>query len=150
MGRDKIGETPQFKLLIETPGISGDVKIKALDAVYKKTGADPAILNFMKVLIENKRLGKLSRMIDLYENFYRAEKGLVLCKVTSAEALTPKQQKEVKAAMEKRAEKGSTLIMEYTTNPAILGGLLVKFGEAVYDQTVATKLERLQTQLLAP
>ncbi|CAK0909845.1 unnamed protein product [Prorocentrum cordatum] len=148
--RDMMKESPQFKLLIETPGIEGDAKVKALDAIVQKIKADPAILNFMKVLIENKRLYLLSRMIDLYETFYRAEKGLVLCKVTSAEALTSKQQAAVKAAMEKRAEKGSTLLMEYTTNPAILGGLVVKMGEAVLDQSVSTRLERLQTQLLAP
>jgi len=148
--RDMMKESPQFKLLIDTPGIEGSAKIQALDAINQKIKADPAILNFMKVLIENKRLGLLSRMINLYENFYRAEKGLVLCQVTSAEPLSTKQQAAVKAAMEKRAEKGSTLLMEYATNPAILGGLVVKMGEAVLDQSVSTRLERLQTQLLAP
>ncbi|CAJ1337130.1 unnamed protein product, partial [Effrenium voratum] len=101
------------------------------------------------VLVENKRAHLLSRMIDIFENFYRAEKGLLLCKVTSAETLTDTQKKQVEAAMQKRAE-GSKLIMEYNTNPAMLGGLMVKMGEAVLDNSVSTRLERLQTQLLAP
>merc|ERR1711879_523257 len=103
-----------------------------------------------KVLIENKRMHLLSKMIDMFESFYRAEKGYVPCKVISASALSSSQQAEVKKAMEKRAEKGSTLILEYDVNPAILGGLVVKMGEAVYDMSVQTKFERLQTQLLAP
>ena len=89
-------------------------------------------------------------MIDLFEAFYRAEKGLVLCKVTSASALTSSGQGDVKKAMEARAEKGSTLIMEWDVNPQLMGGLVVKMGDAVYDYSVQTKLERLQTQLLAP
>merc|ERR1712187_721097 len=120
------------------------------ETVCKKIGTDPSTLNFLKVLIENKRMHLLAKMIDMFETFYRAEKGLVLCKVTSAQPLTSSQQAEVKKAMEKRAEKGSTLLMEYSTNPALLGGLVVKMGEAVLDNSVSTRLERLQTQLLAP
>merc|ERR1719343_343387 len=40
--RDMMKESPQFKLMIDTPGIEGDVKIKALDAIVQKTKADPA------------------------------------------------------------------------------------------------------------
>lgn len=82
--------------------------------------------------------------------FYRAEKGLVPCRVTSAAPLSSAQQSQVQKAMEQRAGKGATLIMDYATNPAMLGGLVVKMGEAVFDNSVATRLERLQTQLLVP
>merc|ERR1712232_1446260 len=115
-----------------------------------KVGADAPVVNFMKVLVENKRSHLLSKMIDLFEAFYRAEKGHVLCKVTSAGALSNTAQGDIKKAMEARAEKGSTLIMEWDVNPALMGGLVVKMGEAVFDFSVATRLERLQTQLLAP
>ncbi|CAE8587520.1 unnamed protein product, partial [Polarella glacialis] len=120
------------------------------DAVCKKAGLDDAVLNFMKVLIENRRAKLLLKMINIFEGFYRAEKGLVLCKVSTAEALSAAQMTQVKDAMQKRAEKGSTLIMEYTTNVSLLGGMVVKMGEAVLDYSVHTKLERLQTQLLQP
>merc|ERR1719343_1235974 len=101
-------------------------------------------------MIENKRISSLGRVIDLFEVFYRAEKGLIPCKVTSAGGLSAEQKKAVQQAMEKRAEKGAQLIMEFNTNPAILGGLVVKMGEAVFDNSVATRLERLQGQLLQP
>eukprot|EP00403_Amphidinium_massartii_P013918 CAMPEP_0178411254 /NCGR_PEP_ID=MMETSP0689_2-20121128/21399_1 /TAXON_ID=160604 /ORGANISM="Amphidinium massartii, Strain CS-259" /LENGTH=203 /DNA_ID=CAMNT_0020032453 /DNA_START=166 /DNA_END=777 /DNA_ORIENTATION=+ len=148
--RSMMKESAEFKLMIETPGIDPDTKVAALEAVCKKTGADPAVMNFLKVLVENKRMHLFSRCIELYEAFYRAEKNEVPCEVTSAEELTTAQKSEVKSAMEKRAGKGSTLLMDYKTNPALLGGLVVKLGEAVYDSSVSTKLERLQAQLLAP
>merc|ERR1712014_208403 len=114
-----MAESTEFKLMVETPGIQPEMKTAALVQVCSKIGTDPATLNFLKVLIENKRMHLLAKMIDLFEMFYRAEKG-------------------------------STLIMEYDVNPAIMGGLVVKMGEAVFDMSVQTKLERLQTQLLAP
>eukprot|EP00933_Yihiella_yeosuensis_P070800 TRINITY_DN78962_c0_g1_i1.p1 TRINITY_DN78962_c0_g1~~TRINITY_DN78962_c0_g1_i1.p1 ORF type:complete len:234 (-),score=61.94 TRINITY_DN78962_c0_g1_i1:236-937(-) len=148
--RTMMEESKEFKLAVETPGIDPESKIAAFEAVCSKAGTDPAVVNFLKVLVENKRAHLLSKMIDLFENFYRAEKGLILCKVTSAEALSTAQQGQVKAAMQQRAEKGATLIMEYNTNSALLGGLVVKMGEVVLDNSVATRLERLQTQLLQP
>jgi len=148
--RSMMEESKEFKLAVETPGIDPESKVAAFEAICQKAGTDAAVVNFLKVLVENKRAHLLGRMVDLFENFYRAEKGLLLCKVTSAEPLSDAQQGQVKAAMTQRAEKGSTLIMEYNTNPALLGGLVVKMGEVVLDNSVSTRLERLQTQLLAP
>jgi len=148
--RSMMEESKEFKLAVETPGIDPESKVAAFEAICQKAGTDAAVVNFLKVLVENKRAHLLGRMVDLFENFYRAEKGLLLCKVTSAEPLSSAQQGQVKAAMTQRAEKGSTLIMEYNTNPALLGGLVVKMGEVVLDNSVSTRLERLQTQLLAP
>lgn len=148
--RSMMDESKEFRTVIETPGIDPATKVEALQAVCQKSGADGAVMNFMKVLIENKRLAKLYKTIDLFETFYRAEKGLVLCKVTSAETLSETQKAQVKKAMEQRAEKGSTLIMEYNTNPTLMGGLVVKMGEAILDNSVASRLERMQNQLLAP
>lgn len=148
--RDMMSSSKEFKLMVDSPGIDPNDKIKAIEAVAGSAGIDGSVVNFMKVLIENKRLGLLPRMIDLYETFYRAEKGLVPCTVTSAKDLSSSEQSQVQAAMQKRAGADATLIMDFTTNPLILGGLVVKLGEAVYDNSVATRLERLQTQLLAP
>eukprot|EP00933_Yihiella_yeosuensis_P005628 TRINITY_DN110175_c0_g1_i1.p1 TRINITY_DN110175_c0_g1~~TRINITY_DN110175_c0_g1_i1.p1 ORF type:complete len:232 (-),score=63.05 TRINITY_DN110175_c0_g1_i1:112-807(-) len=148
--RTMMDESKEFKLAVETPGIDPESKVAAFEAVCKKAGTEQSVVNFLKVLVENKRAHLLAKMIDLFENFYRAEKGLILCKVTSAEPLTSAQEGQVKSAMTQRAEKGATLIMEYNTNPALLGGLVVKMGEAVLDNSVATRLERLQTQLLQP
>merc|ERR1740138_1270865 len=134
-------ESQEFKLMVETPGIDPASKVGAFESICKTAGTDGAVVNFLKVLVENKRIHKLPRMIDLFEAFYRAEKGLVLCQVSSAAELTSSQKSAVKDAMQKRAEKGATLIMEYSVNPALLGGLVVKMGEAVLDQSVSTRLE---------
>jgi len=148
--REMMAASTDFKLFIETPGVDPRSKVSALESICSKAGTDGAVVNFLKVLVENRRIAMLGRVIDLFEIFYRAEKGMVLCQVTSAATLSSAQQGQVKAAMKQRAEPGSTIIMEYSTNPAILGGLVVKMGDAVFDNSVSTRLERLQNQLLQP
>jgi F-type H+-transporting ATPase subunit delta len=148
--RTMMKESKELKLVVETPGIDPASKTAAFESICKAAGTDEAVVNFLKVLVENKRIKKLPRMIDLYESFYRAEKGLVLCQVSSATDLSSAQKSAVQDSLQKRAAKGATLVMEYTTNPALLGGLVVKMGEAMLDQSVSTRLERLQNQLLTP
>merc|ERR1712107_248795 len=148
--KEMMAESKEFKLMVETPGIQPEQKVAAIETICGKIGADAATVNFLKVLVENKRMHLLAKMIDLFESFYRAEKGLVSCSVTSASELDSSQQSAVQQAMEKRAAEGSTLIMEYNVNPALMGGLVVKMGEAVYDYSVSSRLERLQTTLLSP
>merc|ERR1712228_466688 len=72
--REMMQASPDFKLLIESPGVDPESKVACLGAVCAKAGADGAVVNFLKVLIENKRLNKLGRVVDLFEEFYRAEK----------------------------------------------------------------------------
>eukprot|EP00927_Polykrikos_kofoidii_P052805 TRINITY_DN46772_c0_g1_i1.p1 TRINITY_DN46772_c0_g1~~TRINITY_DN46772_c0_g1_i1.p1 ORF type:complete len:243 (+),score=46.44 TRINITY_DN46772_c0_g1_i1:100-729(+) len=148
--RSMMNDSVQFKNMIETPGISPEMKVAALEDVCSQAGSDEAVSNFLKVLVENKRSHLLLKMINMFETFYRAEKGLVLCEVMSATPLDYNAKERVQEAMQQRAEAGAQMIMEYSVNPALMGGLVVKMGDAVFDQSVSSKLERLQTQLLAP
>jgi len=148
--RSMMAESADMKLMVETPGIDPKSKVVAIESICKAGDIDAAVVNFMKVLVENRRLPLLSRMIDLYETFYRAEKGLVQCIVTSAGELSKKEKTAVEKAMQARAGADKTLIMDYNTNAAILGGLVVKMGESVIDQSVSSRLARMETQLLAP
>merc|ERR1719420_1809271 len=84
-----------FKLFIETPGVTQDDKVKVLEGLAAKIKLDDTTINFLKVLIENKRIGLLLKAIDSFEAMYRAEKGQILCKITSAAALTDPVKKQV-------------------------------------------------------
>jgi len=148
--RTFMNESNEFKLFVETPGVQPEQKNSVLDAITAKYGYSPVTGNFLKVLVENRRINRLGKMIDSFEEFYRAEKGQVLCKVMSAAELDAGQKTKVQGALQARAGKDAKLILEYEVNPALLGGLTVKLGDQVFDMSVQSKLDRLQAQLLAP
>eukprot|EP00392_Amoebophrya_sp_AT5.2_P002775 g2780.t1 len=106
-------------------------------------------MNYLKTLLENRRLSQLKRMIDNYEQFYRAEKNQVICQVTTVKELADKEKQMVEAMLKKR-ESGRELILSYATNASILGGIVVKMGESVLDFSVQTKVDRLCSKLAAP
>jgi ATP synthase F1 delta subunit len=138
-----------FRLLVESPGIQQKERVASLADICGKLKADKLTLNFLNLLVENKRLSELKKMVDAFEVAYRQEKGQVLCVVASAAELSEADKGKVENALKQRA-KDKHLILQFETNPVLLGGLLVKMGDAVFDFSVNTKIDRLETQLRAP
>ena len=148
--RELLTTDASFKLFTESPGIQKAQRAGALDDICKKVGADELTGNLLKLLIDNKRFPELRRVVDAYESIYREEKGQIVCNVQSAAPLNSSDQGRVTTALQSRAKKGAELIVNFEVTPNLLGGLLVKMGDAVFDFTVSSKVDRLQSQLLAP
>ncbi|CAE7229065.1 atpH [Symbiodinium pilosum] len=111
----------EFEWAIQKSGIEPESKAAAFEAVCSNA-IDTSALNFLKVLVENKRTHLPPRMMDIFENLCQSEKNSVRCKVTSAATLPDATKSRVQAAMQKRAE-GSKLFMEtHDTNTALRSG----------------------------
>jgi ATP synthase F1 delta subunit len=138
-----------FRLLVESPGIQQKERVASLGDICGKLKTDKLTVNFLNLLVENKRLNELKKIVDSFEVSYRQEKGQLLCVVASAVELSEADKTRVEKALKQRA-KDKSIILNFETNPALLGGLLVKMGDAVFDFSVSTKVDRLGTQLRAP
>lgn len=142
-------EASDFDLMVKSPGIQAKEKVACFEAIAKKGGFQDVSTNLLKLMVENRRIHELDKFIDVFEMFYRVEKGQVVCHVTSAKELTGDQKSQVADALKTRA-KGAQTIVSYATNPAMMGGLAVKMGDQVLDFSVQSKLERLTNTLLEP
>jgi len=148
--RTAMQDSKEFRLAMESPGVDYKIKIQVIDDVTKKIGLSPESQNFFKILCENKRSFMIEKCIDVFESYYRDEMGQIVCRVTSAAELAGPQKDKVKTALQTRAGADKQLIVDYDVNPGLLGGIVVKMGDNVFDFSVNAKLERLQSTLLAP
>ncbi|PFH34792.1 ATP synthase F1, delta subunit protein [Besnoitia besnoiti] len=148
--KSALKDSSEFRLFVDSPAVSVQQKLDVLKHLANRYKFDAFTANLLATLVENRRLPMLVRVIDAFDAMYRKEKGEVKCTVTSAGPLSPQQQKEVVAALQKRAGSHARLIVDYVVSPQIMGGLVVRLGEQVLDFSVASRLERLQSQLLAP
>ncbi|OXB71617.1 UNVERIFIED_CONTAM: hypothetical protein H355_011962 [Colinus virginianus] len=148
--KELLQQSEDFKRFVETPALSSPQKQALLQQLSSTYKLQPLTSNLLQTLLENRRLPLLGRVAEAFEVLYRKEKGEVKCVVTSAQPLNSQQQKEVVAALQKRAGPRAKLLLEYVVNPQLMGGLVVRLGEQVLDFSVATRIERLQAQLMAP
>ena len=128
--------------LVRSPVFSGEDQLLALEAICAKAGVNGLALNFIKLVAKNRRLPALSDAITAFNALVAVSKGEVAAEVTSAEKLSDKHIKDVKAAL--KSSIGRDVQLTTKIDSSILGGLIVKVGSKMMDNSLKTKLQNLK------
>jgi F-type H+-transporting ATPase subunit delta len=131
-----------LKRFVRSPVFSADDQIAALEAICSKAGIGGLALNFLKLVTSNRRLFAIADMIKAYGQLQAAAKGEIQAEVTSAEPLSDKHVADLKSAL--KATMGRDVQLATRIDPSILGGLIVKVGSRMMDNSLKTKLQNLK------
>jgi F-type H+-transporting ATPase subunit delta len=136
-----LADSREFGQLVDSPLVDRDEAAKAFSAIADKLGLDPLTANFLGVLARNGRKGQLTQVIRLFRRLAADHRGETTAEVISAHPLTDDQVASLKTRLKARA--GRDVTIDARTDPAILGGLIVKLGSEMIDGSLKTKLNRL-------
>ncbi|MGB8315686.1 MAG: F0F1 ATP synthase subunit delta [Aestuariivirga sp.] len=128
--------------LVRSPVFSGEDQLAALEALCAKAGISGLALNFIKLVAKNRRLPALSDAITAFMALVALAKGEVAAEVTSAEKLSDKHIKDIKVAL--KSAMGQDVLLSTKVDSSILGGLIVKVGSKMMDNSLKTKLQNLK------
>ena len=140
-----LNESADLSRLIRSPVFSAGEQSKAIAAVLDKAGIAGLTGNFLRVVAKNRRLFALPAIIKAFRRIAAEARGETSAEVTSAHALTPKQENELKATLKGVAGKDVSIAL--TVDPSLLGGLVVKMGSRQIDTSLKTKLASLKLAL---
>lgn len=136
-----IKASEELSSILGNPVFPREDREKIVLSILQRIGASKTVINFSKLLLDRERLGilpdisrELSAMID-------AKSGQVTAVVTSAVPLNAMQQTELKATLESIS--GKKIMLKTSEDPALLGGLVAKVGDLVYDGSIRTQLREL-------
>jgi len=142
---DVLDKNSELERILASSFISQEEKAGILDRVFGKQ-ASPMLLAFLKVLSNHGRLNCLRAVRVEVERLYQALRGQVEVTVQSATPLDAAMSKGLVESLRKLLGKEPKLKM--LTDPKLLGGLVVRVGDTVYDGSVATQLSHLRTRLI--
>ncbi|HEX6020469.1 MAG TPA: ATP synthase F1 subunit delta [Solirubrobacter sp.] len=148
--RDELGEfadaldsTRELQVFFFSPYFSTAEKQDGVDKAI--SGADPIIINFLKLLIENHRMPVIFRIRREFDRLWQLEHKLLPVTVTSAVEL---DENTVKQIGDRIAEQtGRKVELSSTVEPDILGGLVVRVGNSILDASIRNRLEQLRKQV---
>ena len=103
--------------------------------------------NFVKLLIENKRLLILPFISKAFENLKANEEGSVTANIVVATKITKKETDEIIKNLEKKLNKKIEATVEI--DQSILGGSVITVGDTVIDASVKGQLESLAFSMKA-
>ena len=140
-----IDESEELQRLMRSPVFKSEDQTAAIEAIAAKAGIKGLALNFLKVMGGNRRLAAVPSAISAFNTLVSQSKGEATAEVTSAEKLSAKQLADLKAAL--KAATGSDVAIDAKVDPAILGGLIVKVGSRMMDNSLRTKLNSLKAAM---
>jgi F-type H+-transporting ATPase subunit delta len=140
-----LAESEDLRRLIGSPVFSSDEQLKAISAIADRAGIVGLTGNFLRVVAQNRRLFAIPGMIRAFRRIAAEHRGEVSAEVTSAHALTPAQEDELRATLRQVA--GKDVSIAVTVDPSLLGGLVVKLGSRQIDTSLKTKLNSLKLAL---
>jgi F-type H+-transporting ATPase subunit delta len=129
-----------------SPVITDARKREAVEALFAER-LTPYTLSVLLFLIEKDRENLLREILASLDDLYRDERGIQTMQVTAARAMDDAQQSAlvgVVSAMTKKPVEAA-----FAADEALIGGLVVRVGDVVYDGSVKRQLQRLRERFLA-
>ena len=140
-----LDENPQVRLFLETPRISDENKKAVVRKAFQ--GKIPAqLVNFLLTTIDKRRQRLLREIARDYHALVDEHMGREHVDVTVARALDD----ETKALIAEQLSKllGKEAIPHVRVDPEILGGIVVRTGDTIYDGSVRRRMDGMRRQLL--
>lgn len=135
-------EDASFRAFIEDPRLDAAEQRRGAFALLEKLGIGTEVRNLVGVLITNRRLAQLPQVAAAFGQILAARRGQQVAFVTTAHPLTDTQRRAIEARL---AEAGySGVQLRETLDPSLLGGLVIRIGSRLYDNSIKSKLQRLQ------
>lgn len=136
----------RVQALLGNPRVTPE-ELAALVSEIAGAGLDEEGRNFVRTLAENRRLGVLPEISALFDEHKSEAEGVIDVKVTSATPLDESQRARLASALERRLRRSVRL--QCATDPALIGGAVLRAGDLVIDGSLRGKLERIAYQLTA-
>lgn len=142
---DTVRESRDLRLMLENPVVPRDKKRRVVDALFAgKIGGKAQ--QFVGFLFDKEREGLLGEVTEAFTALRHAQQGIEVAQVRVPAVLGAADEARLKAALE--AQTGKTLRLDMTVDPEMIGGIVVRIGDTVYDGSVRFRLNALRDRLL--
>jgi F-type H+-transporting ATPase subunit delta len=138
-------ESSELAQTLSSPAIRRSDRRKVIDALLARMSAHPTTKNTIYLLLDRERLGSLTLISKEIDRMIEAKAGRVSAEVVSAKPLDPAQLSQITSALEKLS--GKRVSVASRQDPELLGGVVAKVGDTVYDGSLRTQLRNLRDEL---
>jgi len=136
--------TPELMDLLMNPSISDSELAQLLKDSFGEMTA--IVVNTLLVMVENDRVAEVRALPQYVREYINDFRGIAEGIVTSAYPLSATDLQDVELVFGQKL--GKTLQLTNVVDEQVIGGLRVQVGYTTYDDTIETKLTRLERELL--
>ena len=146
--KEVLAQSPELRRFIRSPVLTREQQTQGLTRLLEQVNADDLTQKFVRLVAQKRRLFALGDMIDVFLADLAHKRGEIDAGVTVARPLSD-QQTEVMTATIRKAL-GDKVAIQVDVDPDLLGGMVVRVGSRMIDNSLRTKINKLQLAMKAP
>lgn len=140
-----VASLPKLSESLITPRLSTDEKTALVEKAF--TGKiSPAMMNFLKVVVQKGRFDCLPAVAISAKQMHDQMSGKIQATLVTAEEIDQQTRDHIGSKLSEKL--GKQVELETVIDPAIIGGVVVRVGDTVYDSSVAGQLKQVQTKAM--
>ena len=140
-----IEQSPDVQAVLMSPRVTKPQKAQMLSGALADAPRD--LVLFLQAVVKRGRQGLLREIADAFLGLVDVKFNRVRADVTLAREPNAEMRRSIQAALEKMLDK--EVIARYHTEPAILGGTMVRVGDRIFDGSIRRRATVLKRKLLA-
>jgi F-type H+-transporting ATPase subunit delta len=140
-------ESRDLRTVLLSPVVEHENKMRVIARLCEAIRAGRPVRNFLNVVTKKRRLALLDEICARYQALLDEAEGIVRAEVRSALPVTDAQKTAIEDALARAT--GGQVRCGYETDPALVGGVTVRIGSAVFDGSVRGHLDAMRRRLVS-
>ncbi|MCL2073529.1 MAG: ATP synthase F1 subunit delta [Marinilabiliaceae bacterium] len=140
-----LNDTAEFDVFIKNPIIKDAQKKSMVRSVFGKM-FNETMLNFIEIIIENRREMLIN---DIFRNFlylYRQQQGIKSVTVVTSISIDDNYKNQIRKILEKKLD--AEIELECKVDADIIGGLIIIIDDKQADGSIAGELRELKKKMI--
>ena len=142
---DVLNRYADLEQVLSSRLISHDEKVEIIDRVFGESLSE-VVLSFLKVVARHERLDCLRAIHRQAHKLLNKMRGRVEVNVTTVASIPSELADQIAARLGEILD--GEPILERVTDPDLIGGIVVRVGDTVYDGSIATQLENVRQEII--
>ena len=144
MVRDSLDSNRELSLFLESPVIPAEKKETILQELLEER-VHELTLRFLRLLVRKDRETLTEEILDQYQSLRDEQRGIVDATVRVARPLADEDRETIIETLE--AETGKSVRLSVEEDADLIGGVVIRIGDRVFDGSVRNQLANLRDRL---
>lgn len=140
-----VAALPKLSDALTTPQLSSEEKTSLVIKAFSGK-ISPAMMNFLKVVVQKGRFDCLPAVAISAKQIHDQLSGRIQATLITAQEVDQLTRDNIASKLSHKL--GKQVQLQSEVDPSIIGGVVVRVGDTVYDSSVAGQLKQVQTKAM--
>jgi F-type H+-transporting ATPase subunit delta len=136
----------ELREVFENPAVSSEARRKVIEGLANRMGMSVLLKNTLMLFSDRRRMRHVPDLAEAFQTLAEAKSGKVRAEVVSARGLSETYYTQLREALE--SVTGRKVVLVKRQDPSLIGGVVTRVGDQVFDGSIKTRLDELKDELL--